>query len=67
MEKEYYEFVSAKEEFGHNNEGFEFGVYWYNDPEGEEFADAQWFETEEERRQFILDNPQMEKVEGRKG
>ena len=32
--------------YGHNNEGYVFGIYCYD---GEDIIDVQWYKTEEER------------------
>jgi hypothetical protein len=57
--KTYYEKVKAQEEFDYNNNGLEYGIYWYEDLNGNNFLDAQWFKTEQERTDFITENQML--------
>jgi len=57
--KTYYEKVKAQEEFDDNNDGLEYGLYWYEDINGNNFLDAQWFKTEQERDLFITENQML--------
>ena len=54
--KTYYVKVNAEEELGDDNYGFIFGLYWYDDPTGNNFLNLQWFKTEQERTDFIAKN-----------
>lgn len=57
----YYKKVNAQDELGDNNDGLSFGLYWYDNQECENFLDAQWFESEQQRDDFINRN-KMNKV-----
>ena len=52
----HYELVLASETFDDDNEGFEFGVEWYEtqwDKENGFPIDVEWFKTEEERQKAL--------------
>jgi hypothetical protein len=51
-----YELVLASETFDDDNEGYEFGINWLDDMNGEVepyIIDCSWFKTEEERQKAL--------------
>jgi hypothetical protein len=51
-----YELVLASETFDDDNDGYEYGINWLDDMDGEEdsyVCECQWFKTEEERQEAL--------------